>query len=221
MTTRSTIGMATCVLAGAVLGAAAWYVRTDAHHAGPHGVVGAATSEHTQATETRSPLAPSPTVIGSPAAPGVSMRAPPVRLDEPRDERDEPRDPSWAPQVEQLLGELGEKRVRELVPEATWVGVTCRSRGCTMDIDCPGDSGEICQMLANILVVVDGMKLHIRQEPTDGEGRFHVLVDIELPAGDATALRRSMEREQETHPEYPKRIAEGIAMSRRDRDVVP
>ena len=76
-------------------------------------------------------------------------------------------------------------------------------------------------MLGNMLVVVDGARWHIRQEPTAANGRFHMLVDIELPAGDATALRSSMEREQQLHPEYVKRLTDAIAMSRRDRDAVP
>jgi hypothetical protein len=144
-----------------------------------------------------------------------------VRLDAEKAEREDPRDEAWAPGVEALLGEVAGSRVHGLAPEARWMGAECRSRGCTLTVDCPVEGEEICQQLASALVIVDGMVLRPRREPADHEGRFLMLVDIELPPGDADSLRSAMKREAEEHPEVIDRLAESIEMIRRDREATP
>jgi hypothetical protein len=142
----------------------------------------------------------------------------PARIDPPRPERDDPRDVDRAAPVERLVGDVAAKRVRELVPEATWVGVQCRSSECTLEIDCSIESEVLCEQLANILVFVDGMRFQVRKEPVDVNERFRLLVDVELPSGDAETLRRAMERELELRPAFYRRMVEAIALTRRGDD---
>lgn len=129
----------------------------------------------------------------------------------------ESRDPVWAAPMERALGSLAEERLGHLLPEGRFRGVTCRMSSCSFEIACRADESDMCQQVASVLVLVDGMTLRIRQHATDSDGWVPMLVDVHLPPGDAEQLRAAISAELASHPEVTERLASYLEILRRER----
>lgn len=134
---------------------------------------------------------------------------------------EESRDPGWAAPMERALGSLAEERLARLLPEGMFRDVTCRRTSCSFEIACRVDEIDMCQQMASVLVLVDGMTLRMRQQGADLEGWVPLLVDVALPPGDADQMRAAIAAELAAHPEVTERLANYLGILRRERAEGP
>lgn len=211
-------------VAGVACGAGAWMVtraagdRGDAVEAAGRDGESSTTNAHSDPVRSGTSVGATVRATPSPAG-GRDLNdlpvPPPSTPSRPVIDWDEERDERWAGPVEVWLGEAGPARLAALVPEARWDGARCRARSCTLELTCEARATELCKHAANILVLVDGMSLRVRQEATGDDG-VAFAIDVYFPPGDAASLRRQQEATERAYPEVYRRISEYIAILRRE-----
>lgn len=196
MNAHRKLGLAT--LAGLLAAAGAWHVTS--------GMVQTRTTEMMSDARGRVRRAAQPS-----SATSASRRVAMERRARPREiDWGEPRDPGWAAPMEQALASLAAERLGHLLPEGRFREVTCRTTSCSFEIACHADTVDMCQQVASVLVLVDGMTLRLRQQAVDSDGWVPVLVDVSLPPGDAVQVRAAIAAELAARPEVTERVASSL-----------
>ncbi len=92
------------------------------------------------------------------------------------------RDERWAVAMEGVVGEHAKGKLTEFIPGATWDGVSCMTRTCTMYFRVPADDARLAEVVTNF---VAGTRFRYgTQEADDGQVEFAVTAEYRDRATD-------------------------------------
>lgn len=92
------------------------------------------------------------------------------------------RDERWAVAMESVVGDHAKGKLLEFIPGASWDGVSCMTRTCTMYFRVPADDAQLAEVVTNF---VAGTRFRYRtQDAEEGQVEFAVTAEYRDQATD-------------------------------------